>query len=283
MTRRTICAIGPLVASGIAIIAVNAALLHGQDAADGMRPSFEVVSIKPNHSGWGGMSTDHPPFGPHYSAINVTAKWLIQSAYRLKDFQISGLPGWCESQRYDVEADVDEATPMQMRKLSRNDQIDKFDLMMQSLLADRFRLKVTHATKELPILALVIAKDDSKLKALAVDPYPANRDGGMIIGKRGNGSGQVSVQANRATLQTFANGLTIALGKQVNDETGLKGNYSFSIRWTDEVPTAAQTLPDPAYDRTLVAALQEDGLKLESTKGPLETIVIEHIEQPSPN
>ncbi len=226
------------------------------------------------------MSTDYPPFGPHYSAINVTTEWLIESAYGMKEFQISRLPTWTESQRYDVEAEIDDATTLQMHKLPSNEQLALFHLMMQSLLADRFKLKVTHATKELPILALVLV-NDSKLKALAVDPNPRRPNGGMIIGGRGNG--QKSVQANRATLQTFANGLSISLGKEVKDKTGVEGNYNLSIRWMDELPTATQAATDPAYDRTLTAALQDNGLKLESTKGPVETIVIEHIEKPSPN
>ncbi|HEY6468123.1 MAG TPA: hypothetical protein VIY69_19140, partial [Candidatus Acidoferrales bacterium] len=83
VARNVVCAATCLVLFALTV-ASQAPSPAAQDSPSA-RPSFEVVSIKPDHSGWGGMSSDHPPFGPHYSATNVTAKWLIETAYDLKD------------------------------------------------------------------------------------------------------------------------------------------------------------------------------------------------------
>lgn len=279
LLRNIVCAV-----ACIGLFALSAASQVQSSAtqnSSSARASFEVVSIKPDHSGWGGMSADHPPFGPHYSATNVTARALIEMAYDLKDFQLSGAPGWINSHRYDVEANIGASTLAQIHGLSRGEQYDQLRLMMQSLLADRFDLKVTHATKELPVLALILNKNASKLRPFAVEPFSVVTDGNTFIS---NGrDGQKSVQANRATLPVIATGLSVALQQQVTDQTGLKGNYSFTIRWTDGAQVATGVAPDPAYDRSISAALQELGLKLKLGKGQVDTITIMQIEEPSPN
>lgn len=160
--------------------------------------------------------------------------------------------------------------------------MDQIRPMLQSLLADRFKLRVTRQTKELPVFVLVVAKDTSKLKALAVEPYAGNADGTFSVGF--GGDGQMSLQANRVTLAILATALSLPLARQVTDNTDMRGNYSFTIRWTGEEQALLGTTPDPAFDRSLTVALEEKtGLKLESTKGPVETIIIDHIEEPRPN
>lgn len=227
------------------------------------------------------MSSDHPPFGPHYSATNVTAKWLIETAYDLKDFQLSGAPGWISTRRYDVEADIGAPTLAQIRELSRDEQYDQLKVLMQSLLADRFTLRVVRAVKQFAAYNLAVSKDDSKLKSFAVDPYPANAHGLYTLSDRGNG--EMCLEASKANLENIANGLSRALALPVIDKTSVKGNYTFAIRWTNDAQAPGGPPPDPAYDRTVTAALEDVGLKLIHTKVPTNTITIVQIEEPSPN
>jgi uncharacterized protein (TIGR03435 family) len=265
----------PLRSQSLQATGVEAQQSNGAPSA-----SFEVASIKSDRSGRGGGNWGFA--GLEVSATNVPAKGLIRVAYDMNDFQISGGPAWINSERFDLNAKVDDSMAAQFQKLSRDQKIDEIRPMLQSLLADRFKLRVTRATKVLPILVLVLAKDDSKLKALAVDPFAVVRDGSTFIGI--GRDGQMSVQANRATLDIFANGLSVALGQKVTDETDVKGNYTFNLQWTDAKQAPAVGAPDAAFDRSLAAALQEElGLKLETTKGPVETITIDHVEEPSPN
>lgn len=125
-------------------------------------PSFDVASIKPNHSGTNDSSTRGA--AGRYTAINHSIQSLIEFAYSVQGFQLLGGPSWINSDKYDVDAKVDDSRIEELQKLPRREQDEQLRLMLQSLLADRFKLKVSRATKELPVLALVIAKDGPKLK-----------------------------------------------------------------------------------------------------------------------
>jgi uncharacterized protein (TIGR03435 family) len=179
-------AIAGLFLSGIG----NAPLVNGQSSqalSDSMRPSFEVASIKPNNSDWGGMNATPVVIGGHWSAENVTTKWLIGMAFQMSEFQVSGLPAWCNIKRYDIETSVDDAAFQKLHQLPRDEQRHQLLLRVQSLLADRFKLSVTHASKQFPAYSLVLIKDTSKLKQFAADPFP-NTPTGFIqtsIGKDG--------------------------------------------------------------------------------------------------
>ena len=104
------------------------------------------------------------------SASNVTLKILLQTAYGVKDSQISGAPGWFDSDHFDVEAKPEDAPAAGQPKLGRDDREEQMKLMLQTLLADRFKLTLHHDTKELPLYALVVAKNGPKFHAAAVAP-----------------------------------------------------------------------------------------------------------------
>lgn len=244
-------------------------------------PSFDVVSIKPDNSGWGGMNST-PGLVPHISIINIRLDNLIESAYGVRDFQVFGAPGWIKTKRYDIKATIDESLLQQLRNLPADEQVHQRQMMMQSLLADRFKLRVTHATKQFPAFNLVLLKDTAKLKPFAVDPFPRTPKGLVFISLRGARGDQVElIKANVSQLTV---GLTTAVDEPVMDHTGVTGNYSLKLRWTDasQLPATATT-PDPDFDRTLAEALRELGLKLEPTTAARDTITIDHIEKPTPN
>jgi uncharacterized protein (TIGR03435 family) len=166
-------------------------------------------------------------------------------------------------------------------------------LMVQELLADRFKLKVSHETKELPVYALVVAKGGLKMKeespATTPDAAAHPRTFLQFMGPgqfRGTNIG-VGLLADVLSRQP-------ELGKLVIDETGLKGNYDWTLKWTPEQsdpmfkrPNGAPPPNAPPPDTSgpsIFAALEEQlGLKLEPKKGPVETLVIDRIEKPSEN
>jgi uncharacterized protein (TIGR03435 family) len=142
----------------------------------GLAPSFEVATIKPNRSG---DNREMMMFRPgRFTATGSTVKQLITEAYKVKGFQISGGPGWISSEKYNIEAKVPDALMEELQKLPSDQRLDKFELMIQSLLADRFKLKVTQEPRELPIYALVVAKTGAKLQeAKPGDTYPNGMKG----------------------------------------------------------------------------------------------------------
>ena len=113
-------------------------------------PSFEVASIKPNRSGDMRMGIMFQP--GRFKATGATVKRLISIAYNVRDFQVSGGPSWINSDKYDIDAKEPEGSPKNWRNFPSDQRREKMRLMIQSLLADRFKLKVSHQTKELPRL-----------------------------------------------------------------------------------------------------------------------------------
>lgn len=215
---------------------------------------FEVASIRSSDPDHVGAQTFFAP-GGKFSALTAPLKSLICFAYQLRDHQVAGGPGWVETEPFDISAKAEGP--------ASNDQLR---IMLQALLADRFQLKFHRETREQPVYSLVLAKGGSKLQ----EAKSAGR--GVGFGARGrlNGKG--------ADMATFAIALAGKLGRSVVDRTGLTGFYDFVVTWTpDEEQTNS---PGPS----LFTAIQEQlGLRLESTKGPVEILVIDHAEKPSEN
>jgi uncharacterized protein (TIGR03435 family) len=243
---------------------------------------FEVASIKPSAPIAMGMmrvGVEMLP-GGRVSITGATVKFLMQQAYGVRDFQIIGGPGWIGSERYDIVAKPETA--------SNGDETKK---MMQSLLADRFKLQFHRETKELPTYALVVAKGGPKFKASEVqqdsDSSDKPRRGGMM--RRGRGM----IDAQGIPMDGLANQLSQTLARSVIDKTELKGDFDIKLEWTPEEGEGgmmrgpemrAEGHSDAPAGPSLTTALQEQlGLKLESTKGPVEILTIDRVEKPSEN
>ena len=243
-------------------------------------PSFEVTAIRPDH-----LDGNHVrvSFDMHrLLATGASLKRLIEYAYNLNDFQISGGPAWANSETYAIQAKVDDRAAAEFEKLPRERLGEKRRQMMQNLLAERFNLKVSHSAKELPTYALVVAKKGPKFSKSAL-PNTAGED-------FSSSNGQVTVKAG--SMISFARWLSREVGRKVVDQTGLEGKYDFGFHWARERLTP---LPDGASDGRLrtstpfvdsgpsiFTALPEQlGLKLESQRGRVETLIIESAEKPS--
>jgi uncharacterized protein (TIGR03435 family) len=277
---------------------VNAPLLRAQSsespqAADGPLPSFEVASIKEDHSGTQNHLFQFPS-PSRFHTINIQAKMMIAFAYNIKDFQLSGAPPWASSIGYEIDAKIDDALAAKMQKMTRREQGDEMRLMMRSLLADRFKLSMSSEMKELPVYALVVAKGGPKLTPTAwaePDPHapkpstPPQNGPHLMLG-RGKISAVDQPVSGLADLLALMPDLG---GRLVVDQTGIKGNYDFEMHFNSEGvapkgPEAASVPPPDDSEPSIFTALEEQmGLKLESTKGPVEVYTIEHIEQPSEN
>lgn len=182
-------------------------------------------------------------------ASNATAKMLLLEAYDIKAYQLSGGPGWSESDRYDIEAKAQGgATEDEMRP------------MLQRLLAERFKLTVHRETKEMQVYIITVAKNSFKLHELKPGgPAPAPPK-----------EGAVGTIVRTGPISDLAAILTGPMGVPALDRSGLQGKYFFDVAW--------------GPDEDMVTAVQEKlGLRLESQKAPIDLVVIDHIEKPDPN
>lgn len=233
--------------------------------------AYEVVSVKPyTTASVDGMTMWWSYTRDGFSAKGVTLLQLMISAYGiLTPDQIEGLPSWADSAQFAIEAKMDEQDANAFQALSHPDKIHAQQQLLQSLLADRFQLKAHHENRERPVFDLVIAKGGSKL----VDT-PAGTPGGYSTGNgRLNGKG--------ITVDTLVFSLANEVGRTVVNKTGLTGKYDMDLKWTpDDEQQSGQQSADAGP--SIFTALEEQlGLKLVSAKGPVDTIVIDHIEKPS--
>ena len=268
------------------LVSMNAPRIYAQSAhtIDTSLPSFEVASIKQDVSGSLRVKFSGPP--SRFTASSATTSDLIQSAYGVKDFQISGEPGWVKSERFDIDAKESDSVADELQKLPRDQKLIQLNLMLQSLLVDRFKLKVSHKTKELPIYALVVMKNGPKFSQTTGTPSDSTAAGSP--GQR------ITLSAAPISFLIDFLARQPEINRVVLDQTGLTGKYDFTLQWISEtdlrggpLPAAAGSADAPAFNTSgtsIFTAIQDQlGLKLESTKGPVDTIVIEHIEEPSEN
>jgi uncharacterized protein (TIGR03435 family) len=260
--------------------------LCAQGAAPATTPlAYDVIASKPHDPSDGSMRISDSVDA--YTASNVGLKSLIQYAYNLQTQDlISDLPGWADSARFDIQSKMDEKTAAALKTLPRRQAIEQRRWMMQSLLLDRFQLRVHHVTKELPIYALVIAKGGFKLSEANPSDTYANGikapDGTSRPGMIQTRDGELKAQA--IPISGLVDNLSVNIDQIVLDKTGLTGKYDMTLRWSSDEVANAQQDPTNNAAPSLFTALQEQlGLKLESTKSSVDTIVVDHVAQPSEN
>jgi uncharacterized protein (TIGR03435 family) len=233
-------------------------------SALGEAPAFEVASVKPNNSKDGHSEThfNSDKDAVKLTMVNVNMLRCIQTAYGVKPYQIVG-PDWLKSESYDIVGTVPE-------HVSR----EKVAPMLQTLLADRFKLTLHRETKVLPIYELVAGKNGAKIKA-------AEPDGGS------SGVWETAGQltAKNEKMEDFATVLSRVLDRPVVDKSGLAGVFNFAFEYTredqlmrqDSVGTHAANTPTAP---SIFTALEEKlGLKLQAAKAPVEILIIDHLEK----
>jgi uncharacterized protein (TIGR03435 family) len=221
---------------------------------------------------------------------------MITFAYQIQSFQLEGGPGWIASDRFDIVAKPEREVP------STGGQ-DPLRMMLRTLLADRFKLVMHKETKELPIFELVVARQDGRLgpqlRPAAVDcaaraaaaragtPPPAS-SGPPGPGSCGSTINPARVRGGGVTLATLASLLEGPAQRLVIDRTGLAGNWDLEANYTpdrSQVPPGVE-LPssiDPNGPSLFTAIEEQLGLKLRPARGPVEVLVIDSVQQPTPN
>ena len=234
-------------------------------------PAFDVASVKLQPwTGQQGCAGCIQVRGNTLTAEHVDLYSLIWYAYGLRtDGQLSGGPAWAlgsgmldERTLYQVIAKTGDPNPPR----------DQFPLMMQTLLAERFQLKIHHVQKVLPVFHLVVVKGGTKLKENTSDDKMSMAMSGAKV---------LRIVAKHAPLTNLVGQLSVAANRPVIDKTGLTGFYDFELRWTPGALDASAT--DAPGDSIFTALQDQLGLKLEATTAPFDTVVIDHAEKPSEN
>jgi len=274
----------------LAGIVTVAALAQQKDAA------FEVASVKANKSGDSNGRLQGLP-GGRVLATNMPVRPIITFAYQVAGYQLIGGPGWLTTDRYDLNAKMEDnasATPAVPGANAPN----PMQLALQRLLEDRFKLKVHHETREMDIYALVLARPGGSpgpgLKPTTTDcaavaaaaaaaaregkpPPPFGAPGQPFCGIQGS-TGKIRFGGLPAV--SFPAAFSGPAGRMVVDRTGLTGSWDFELTFAVEARGPDAPPPDPNAPSFFTAIQEQLGLKLESTKGPVDVLVIDGVEKP---
>ncbi|MGA8731295.1 MAG: M56 and DUF3738 domain-containing protein [Terracidiphilus sp.] len=266
----------------------TAVLARAQEAPADI-PKFDVASIKPFKSGQMRVMMHFKPDG--ITMEGVTPQLMLTQAFNVEDDRILGAPSWAKSDRFDIEAKVAPEDASKLDKLKREQRME----MLQPLLQDRFSLKFHHETREMPIYVLELSKGGSKLKPAEAEGADSNGGRSMprVMMSPGN------LEAKGAQVDMLAHALSAQLGRTIIDKTGLTGNFDYTLHFTPENmpprmgpgpgpdgghPGAdAPPTPDTTGPDIFTAVQEQLGLKLVPEKGPVDVIVIDHIDKPSEN
>ena len=205
-------------------------------------------------------------FGPDSMRwTNTPLKILIEQVYRLKDYQVLGGPAWMDSDRWDIDA-----------KAAAPASLDENMKMLGTLLADRFQLRFHRETRQLPVYRLTVAKGGPKLAQ--AKEQDANH-------RWGTTPGPGSLLMNGASMQEFAWWLSTELNQPIVESTSLTGRYDLKLEWVQDDTQTPDADASPAAARLPIFGAMEFqlGLKLEPTKGPVEVLIVDHVERASAN
>jgi uncharacterized protein (TIGR03435 family) len=281
--------LGSVAAAALALTACATAIVSVSAAPQEDQPAFEVASIKRNLSG------QHIRFAKPFSTLHIegsTLRDLINLAYHIHSFQLMGGPAWIDSELFDIDAKAERPpTPspqfadLQWRRL-------------QTLLRDRFHLTIRRETKEIPVYELALAKGGLKLQR-ATCVQRITGDTAIAPGKTdkdycgGAGTGRGRIDARGADMRFLTDLITGLVDRPVVNKTGLTGEFEIHLAYTPDALAASPGVPgsrpadadataDPGPN--IFTAMQEQlGLKLQPAKGPVEVLVIDHVEKPTEN
>ena len=270
--------------------------------AEVAKPKFEVASVRENTNDDGKVMFGIQP-GGRFTAVNVPLAALILQAYGLQRTQIVGAPDWAETARYDIIAKAES----EIQGSPPGAPPGPLNFMLQDLLEDRFKLRAHRETREMPVYELRLARSDGKLgerfKPSAIDcaamrgrgrggrmgappgpPPPGERPQcGMRVAPNQVLAGGIALTQLTQMLSQFTQ-------RNVVDRTGLSGTFDVDLTFTPDrmpqgpPPPGAPPLNIDPNGPSLFTALQEQlGLKLESEKAPVEVLVIDHVERPTPD
>jgi uncharacterized protein (TIGR03435 family) len=232
--------------------------------------NFDVASVRPQGPDDRGFFI-RPPNRGQFTANGVVAKVLVMLAYDVQDSQIIGGPDWFATEKWDIQAKSEH----------EEHSVDETRLMVQHLLAERFALRLHRSTTPLPVYVLTVGKGGPKFK------LSERTSSNLQVGPN-------SILMQGGTIDRLTGVLATALGRPVLDQTGLKGSYDLSVQW-DDAPVRGGGLPGipdprpiataPGTERGSIFTAVPDqlGLRLEAQRAPVDVLVIDEIQRPTPN
>jgi uncharacterized protein (TIGR03435 family) len=212
------------------------------------------------------MSYRHEP-GGRFTATNCSLDLLIQYGYQVLRYQISGAPEWVTSERYDIAA-----------RSEGNPPVSEMPALVQGLLEDRFQLKSHWETKDAPVFHLVVSKAGRLREST---PAECAQPGDSPCGSLMNLPGETAGRGLTAT--DLAGNLSFFVQASVADRTNLTGRYDVELKWAPESQRMQSAGVEPAGPSIFTALQEQLGLKLESARGPVRMLVIDHVARPSEN
>jgi len=264
--------------TGVWVLLLGAGGLRGIAQRVAAAPlAFEVSTVRANKSGSSSYDSDFND--ERLTATNVSLKNVMEEAFGITEESIEGGPKWVESERFDIEAKMDETTAAQIRKLGRKERDAAEMKAFEQLLAERFKLAFHWETKEMPVYALVTAKKGPRLHEAA------KPQGGGASAHTGE------LKAEGITMNDLAHILTQdlsrELGREVVNRTGVQGRYDLELKWTPEsrgVQRATDNGTGTDEMPSIFTAIQDQlGLKLKPSKGAVQVLVIDSVEMPNEN
>ena len=279
-----------------ALLLASSAVRAGQQPAPVKEPAFDVVSIKPTQSSAIGGGLRFNPSG-RVEWTGTTLRNLIRMGYQRFGFdprEVVGGPAWIDSERFDIIATAER--PAQNRSDGFPEQLFA---MIQAFVEERFKVRVHNEQREAPIYALVLARGDGKTGAALRQVPDTCAEAIKAIGEKTPRSGPPPCSFGASAGRLIGTGVTMTMfgyvlsnfvGRTVVDRTGIAGSCDIELTFDPataaQAPPGAAPGPTPADDTkpSIFTALQEQlGLKLESTRGPIDVLVIDQAERPTPN
>ena len=277
--------------AALAAFITAVALIHAD--AQSPQPSFDVASVKEN-TAVSDISSISGPLPGRFRVTNTPLRFILLHAFEVLDHQLIGAPGWTESARFDITATYPGST---------TPTVPESRAMLRILLADRFGLVTHRETREMPMYTLVLARKDGTLGPQIVrstvdceqwlaekrpqmgegSPSPVAPGGKrpvclMLTTRR-------FITAGTRTIQQLTSSLQALTGRPVVDRTGLTGAFDFDLQWTSGTLGAPLGTNVPLDDGpSIFVALQEQlGLRLESSRGTFDAVVVDSVRRPTPD
>ena len=227
-------------------------------------PDWEVATVRPSDPDRSVNTFDVR--GQHVIIGNRTVETMLLMAYGVQPSQIVGAPDWVKTEHFDAEG---------IANVDGQPNLKQFQSLVRKLLAERFGLVMQREQRELPVYALTVGKSGPKMEKSKGDP-----DGLPNDDDRRNG-GQRSVQMGNTTMGDLVLELLFYMDRPVVDQTGLKGRYDFTLKWTFD---DSQAPTDGSAPPAIFTAIQEQiGLKLEPVRAPTDVLVVDKVERPGAN
>lgn len=241
------------------------------DSASGAMPAFDVISVKPSRNDIGDISIQFSRTSVRIS--NMSVAMLLASAYDTRRELLSGLPLWAQRDRWDIQAKVVDSSPAPLGSGTGTSDVYS-RLQVQSILKERFNIRTHTEIRILPVYNLVVDKSPKLVPSKA----PAGERGNMF-------TNNTDIKGVGIPVASLTKALSSILKRDVIDKTSLLGTYDFHLRWSSEQPGTSQADSGSTDELPMLfeAVQRQLGLKLVPSKAPVQAVVVDNVDRPSPD